>query len=145
MAAQGFSWQLNGLELARYRGWGHAYVHGRRKSPYNTKYTSPLRVFDNFNSKAETLVTVDVCKNGKFKSQVAPSCHRPQPSQNFPKSKQNLSNSHPKSTQNRSRRPFGAHLEPMLEKSLIWKVHKTAKSRPRVPRRGPRLSQTLPK
>ena len=36
------------------------YLYGGRSPPYNcnTKYTSPLRVFDNFNSKAKTLDAV---------------------------------------------------------------------------------------
>ena len=29
---------------------------------YRTKYTSPLRVFDNFNSKAKATATFDFCK-----------------------------------------------------------------------------------
>ena len=35
------------------------YLYGGRSPPYNrnTKYTSPLRVFDNFNSKAKTVGT----------------------------------------------------------------------------------------
>ena len=38
------------------------YLYGGRSPPYNcnTKYTSPLRVFDNFNSKAKTIATFNL-------------------------------------------------------------------------------------
>ena len=41
------------------------YLYGGPSPPYicNTTYTSPLRVFDNFNSKAKILATFNFCKN----------------------------------------------------------------------------------
>ena len=51
----------------------------------------------------------------------------------------------PKSTPNRSKRPLGAHLGPMLYKSSTWNAQITVKKRPRAPKRGPRPAQTLPK
>ena len=40
------------------------YLYGGRSPPYNcnTKYTSLLRVFDNFNSKVKTLATLNYAK-----------------------------------------------------------------------------------
>ena len=40
------------------------YIYAGRSPPYNcnTKYTSPLRAFDNFNSKAKTLATFHFAK-----------------------------------------------------------------------------------
>ena len=40
------------------------YLYGGRSPSYNynTKYTSPLKVFDNFNSKAEKLATFNFAK-----------------------------------------------------------------------------------
>ena len=72
-------------------------------------------------------------REGPKSSQIAP--------QTFPNPPKIL----PKLTQNRSRRPLGAHLGPMLDKSSISNPPKTTQKRPRVPKRGPRLSQTLPK
>ena len=48
----------------------HTYT---RRPPYNcnTKYTSPLRVFGNFNSKAKTMATFDFCKIKSIKLKVA--------------------------------------------------------------------------
>ena len=44
----------------------------KRSPPYNfnTKYTSPLRVFDNFNSKAKTIATFNSCKIKNAESKV---------------------------------------------------------------------------
>ena len=63
------------------------------------------------------------------------------PSQTLPKPSPNL----PKATQNPSKRPLGAHLEPMLSKNVIWNAQKTVKMRPKVGNRRPRASQTPPK
>ena len=43
------------------------YLYGGRSPPYNfnTKYTSPLRVFDNFNFKAKTIGTFNFSKKLK--------------------------------------------------------------------------------
>ena len=47
------------------------YLHGGRSPPYNcnTKYTSPLRVFANFNSKAKNIATFNLfnIKNATLK------------------------------------------------------------------------------
>ena len=51
----------------------------------------------------------------------------------------------PKSIQNRSRRPLGGHLGPVLEKSSTSNGQRKAERRPRAPRRGPRPSPTPPK
>ena len=51
-------------------------MYGGPSPPYecNTKYTSPLRVFDNFNSKAKTLDAVNFAKmkNSKLKASRSP-------------------------------------------------------------------------
>ena len=57
----------------------------------------------------------------------------------------NPSQTLPKSTQDRSPSPFGAHLAPMLEKRSIWNAPKAARKHPKAPKRRPRPSQTLPK
>ena len=69
----------------------------------------------------------------------------PEKAQNLRKSSQNPPKSLPKSIQNRSRRPLGAHLGPMLEKSSILNAPQTAKRRPRAPKRRPKPSQMPPK
>ena len=63
----------------------------------------------------------------------------------IPKSSQNPPKSLPKSTQNRSRTPLGAHFGPMLNKSSILNNQKMAKRHPRAPKRRRRASQTPPK
>ena len=49
------------------------YLHRGRSPPYNcnTKYTSPLRVFVNFNSKAKTIATFNFSKIESAKLKVA--------------------------------------------------------------------------
>ena len=48
-----------------------------------------------------------------------------------------------KSAKNRFKRLLGAYVGPMLYKSLVLKATKTAQKRPRVPKRGPRATQSL--
>ena len=74
-----------------------------------------------------------MCSKGPKSSQILP--------QTLPKPSQN----HPKPTQNPSRSPLGAHFGPMLERSSILKVQKTAKRRPKAPKGRLRQAQTLPK
>ena len=50
----------------------------------------------------------------------------------------NLPQTLPKLIQNRSKRPLGAHVGPMLYKSSGLKARKNAQRRPRVSKRGPK-------
>ena len=63
----------------------------------------------------------------------------------FPKSfkmQPETSQNHPKSIQIWSKRPFGPHPRPMLEKRAISNTKETFKKRLKVHKRQPRLSQT---
>ena len=59
----------------------------------------------------------------------------------LPKPCPNLPQILPRPSQTRPKRPFGAHLGAMLEKSCILNVQNTNKSHPRAAQRGPRPSQ----
>ena len=63
----------------------------------------------------------------------------------LPKPCPNLFQILPRPSQSRPKRPFGAHLGAMLEKSCILNIQNTNKSRPRAAQRGPRPSQPPPK
>ena len=76
-------------------------------------------------------------------SKICPLCV--QKVQNPPKFLHKPSQNLPKASQNPSRSPLGAHFGPMLERSSILNVQKTAKRRPKAPKGGPRRPQTLPK
>ena len=74
-----------------------------------------------------------MCSKGPKSSKISP--------QTLPKPLQNP----PKATPNPSRSPFGAHFEPMLERSSTLNAQKTAKRRSKAPKGGPRRAQTPPK
>ena len=74
-----------------------------------------------------------------------PAKKHPNPSKFHPKLSPNLTQILPRPPRNRAKRPLGAHVGPMFEKSKILNVRNTSKSRPRASRRYPRPSQTLPK
>ena len=74
-----------------------------------------------------------------------PAKKHPNPSKFHPKLSPNLTQILPRPPRNRAKRPLGAHVGPMFEKSKILNVRNTSKSRPRASRRYPRPSHTLPK
>ena len=74
-----------------------------------------------------------MCSKGPKSFKISP--------QTLPKPPQNP----PKATPNPSTSPFGAHFEPMLERSSILNVQKTAKRLSKAPKGGPRRPQTPPK
>ena len=63
----------------------------------------------------------------------------------LPKSRPGGSKIDARRLQNRSRRPFGAHLGQMPYQRSLSNTKKTARKCPRAPKRGPRPAQTLPK
>ena len=54
-----------------YCSYGGQGLHPPPPHKYGTEYTSPLRVFDNFNSKAKTIATFNICKIKSAKLNVA--------------------------------------------------------------------------
>ena len=62
-----------------------------------------------------------------------------------PKSRPEGSKIEARRLQNRARRPLGAHRGPMLYQRSLPNTKKTARKRPRAPKRAPRPSQTFPK
>ena len=70
---------------------------------------------------------------------------RPNPPRFLPKPSPNPPQILPRPFQTRPKRPLGAHLGAMLEKSCILNVQNTSKSRPRAAQSGPRPAHPLPK
>ena len=69
----------------------------------------------------------------------------PNPPRFLPKPSPNPPQILPRPSQTRPKRPLGAHLGAMLEKSCILNAQNTSKSRPRAAQSGPRPPQPPPK